>query len=166
MKCKKIKAPKGELKKICEELGMRGKMELGPIIDVVNGVLDNIKKNGDKAVFEYTKKFDKADIDASNVRVTDQEIADAINASTALGYPGGMLVVNPIPEEYSMDADVINRAIDDAIAEANEKGVKGKETTPFLLAKIKDITKGSSLAANIQLVYNNVRLAAKIAASL
>jgi pseudouridine-5'-phosphate glycosidase len=95
-----------------------------------------------------------------------KEIADAINASKKLGYPGGMLVVNPIPEEYSMDADVINRAIDDAIEEAKEKGIKGKETTPFLLAKIKDLTKGSSLAANIQLVYNNVRLAAKIAASL
>ena len=78
MKCKKIKAPQGELKKICEELGMRGKMELGPIIDVVNDVLDDIKKNGDAAVFKYTKKFDKADITAENVRVTDQEIADAI----------------------------------------------------------------------------------------
>ena len=94
------------------------------------------------------------------------EIAAAIRASEQLGYPGGMLVVNPIPEEYSMDADVINKAIDDAIDEANRQGIKGKETTPFLLAKIKDITGGSSLAANIQLVYNNVRLAAKIAANL
>ena len=95
-----------------------------------------------------------------------KEIADAIRASGELGYPGGMLVVNPIPEEYSMDADEINRAIDDAIEEAKERGVKGKETTPFLLARIKDITKGSSLDANIQLVYNNVRLAARIAAYL
>ena len=95
-----------------------------------------------------------------------KEIADAIRASRDLGYPGGMLVVNPIPEEYSMDADVINRAIDEAIEEAKAQGIKGKETTPFLLAKIKDITGGSSLAANIQLVYNNVRLAAKIAANL
>jgi len=95
-----------------------------------------------------------------------QEIANAIKASSGLGYAGGMLIVNPIPEEYSMDADVINKAIDDAIREANEQGIKGKETTPFLLAKIKDITGGSSLAANIQLVYNNVRLAAKIAANL
>ncbi len=94
------------------------------------------------------------------------EIAGAIKASAQLGYPGGMLVVNPIPEEYSMDADVINKAIDDAIEEAKKQGIKGKETTPFLLAKIKDITGGSSLAANIQLVYNNVRLAAKIAAEL
>ena len=95
-----------------------------------------------------------------------KEIAGAINASKELGYPGGMLIVNPIPEAYSMDADVINKAIDDAIEEAKAQGIKGKETTPFLLAKIKDITGGSSLAANIQLVYNNVRLAAKIAANL
>ncbi len=93
-------------------------------------------------------------------------IADAICAAQEIGFQGGMLVVNPIPEEYSMDADVINKAIDEAIAEANAKGIKGKDTTPFLLAKIKDITGGSSLSANIQLVYNNVRLAARIAANL
>ena len=95
-----------------------------------------------------------------------QSIAAAVNASRELNYPGGMLVVNPIPEAFSMDADVINKAIDDAIEEAKKQGIKGKETTPFLLAKIKDITGGSSLEANIALVYNNVRLAAKIAASL
>ena len=95
-----------------------------------------------------------------------KEIAKAICAARELGYPGGMLVVNPIPEEYSMDADVINKAIDEAIEEAKKQGIKGKETTPFLLAKIKDITGGSSLSANIQLVYNNVRLAARIAADL
>jgi len=93
-------------------------------------------------------------------------IADAICAAQEIGFGGGMLVVNPIPEEYSMDADVIGRAIDEAIEEAKKLGIKGKETTPFLLAKIKDITGGSSLAANIQLVYNNVRLAAQIAANL
>ena len=95
-----------------------------------------------------------------------QEIASAINAARDLSYAGGMLVVNPIPEEYSMDADVINKAIDEAIEDAKRQGIKGKETTPFLLAKIKDITGGSSLDANIQLVYNNVRLAARIAAAL
>ena len=65
-----------------------------------------------------------------------------------------------------MDPDVINKAIDEAIAEANRLGIKGKETTPFLLAKIKDLTDGSSLDSNIQLVYNNVRLAAQTAAAL
>ena len=83
-----------------------------------------------------------------------------------LGLRGGMLVTNPIPEEYSMDHEVINKAIDEAVAEANRLGIHGKETTPFLLAKIKDITGGDSLASNIQLVYNNARLAAKTACEL
>ena len=83
-----------------------------------------------------------------------------------MGLGGGMLVTNPIPEEYSMDHEVINKAIDEAVAEANKLGIHGKETTPFLLAKIKDITGGDSLASNIQLVYNNARLAAKTAGEL
>ena len=83
-----------------------------------------------------------------------------------MGLKTGMLVTNPIPEEYSMDADVINKAIDEAVAEAKEQGIHGKATTPFLLAKIKDITGGSSLDANIQLGYNNARLAAKTACQL
>ena len=87
-------------------------------------------------------------------------------AQRDLGLKGGMLVTNPIPEEYSMDADVINKAIDEAVAEANKLGIHGKETTPFLLAKIKDLTGGDSLASNIQLVYNNARLAAKTAGEL
>ena len=77
-----------------------------------------------------------------------------------------MLVTNPIPEEYSMPTDVINKAIDEAIAEANRQGIRGKETTPFLLAKVKDLTGGDSLASNIQLVLNNARLAARTAAAL
>ena len=79
---------------------------------------------------------------------------------------GGLLVGNPIPEEYSMDPAVINKAIDEAIEEAKRLGIRGKATTPFLLAKIKDITGGDSLASNIQLVLNNAALAAKTAAAL
>ena len=97
---------------------------------------------------------------------TPDEIAAAFRAKLDMDLKGGMLVTNPIPEAYSMDPAVINKAIDDAIAEANRKGVKGKQTTPFLLAKIKDITGGDSLASNIQLVYNNARLAAQIAKGL
>ena len=77
-----------------------------------------------------------------------------------------MLVTNPIPEEYSMDPDVINKAIDEAIAEAKEQGIHGKATTPFLLAKVKELTGGNSLDSNIQLVYNNAALAAKTACEL
>ena len=97
---------------------------------------------------------------------TPEELAAAFRAKLAMGLGGGMLVTNPIPEEYSMDPDRINAAIDQALAECAEKGIKGKDTTPFLLARIKDITGGDSLASNIQLVLNNARLAAKVAALL
>ena len=97
---------------------------------------------------------------------TPAEIAKAFYVKRALGLRGGMLVTNPIPEEYSMDADVINTAIEKAVAEAEEQGIHGKATTPFLLAKIKEITGGSSLDSNIQLVFNNARLAAATACEL
>ena len=97
---------------------------------------------------------------------TPEQLAVAFHAQREMGLKTGMLVTNPIPEEYSMDADVINKAIDEAVEEAREQGIHGKATTPFLLAKIKDITGGSSLDANIQLVYNNAKLAAKTAGEL
>ena len=97
---------------------------------------------------------------------TPAELAAAFHAKRVMGLRGGMLVANPIPEAYSMDADVINTAIDRAIAEAKEQGIHGKAVTPFLLAKVKDLTGGESLDSNIQLVYNNARLAAKTAVEL
>ena len=97
---------------------------------------------------------------------TPEELAAAFRAKLEMGLKGGMLVTNPIPEEYSMDPDRINAAIDQAVAEAKEQGIQGKETTPFLLARIKDLTGGDSLASNIQLVLNNARLAARTAALL
>ncbi|MBR3711272.1 MAG: pseudouridine-5'-phosphate glycosidase [Bacteroidales bacterium] len=97
---------------------------------------------------------------------TPEELAAAFRAKQEMGLGGGMLVTNPIPEEYSMDADRINAAIDEAVADAKRLGIRGKETTPYLLARIKDITGGDSLAANIELVLNNARLAAKVAACL
>ncbi len=97
---------------------------------------------------------------------TPEELAAAFKAKLQMGLQGGMLVTNPIPEAYSMDPDRINKAIDQAIEECNAKGIKGKDTTPFLLARIKDITGGDSLASNIQLVLNNARLAARTATLL
>ena len=97
---------------------------------------------------------------------TPEELARTFFVKQDMGLGGGMLVTNPIPEEYSMDHEVINKAIDEAIAESRALGIHGKETTPFLLAKIKDLTGGDSLASNIQLVYNNARLAAATAVEL
>ena len=95
---------------------------------------------------------------------TPKEIAAAFHAQRAMGLKGGMLVTNPIPEEYAMEDGVINRAIEQAVAESVEQGIKGKEITPFLLARVADLTGGDSLESNIQLVYNNARLASRIAA--
>ena len=97
---------------------------------------------------------------------TPAELAAAFRASLDLGLRGGMLVTNPIPEEFAMDHEVINRAIDEAVAQANAHGIHGKATTPFLLAKVKELTGGDSLDSNIQLVFNNARLAAQTAAEL
>jgi len=97
---------------------------------------------------------------------TPKELAEAFRAKLSMGLQGGMLVTNPIPEQYAMPKEVIDQAIDQAIAESVRLGIKGKETTPFLLAKIKDITGGDSLDSNIQLVLNNARLAALTAKEL
>ena len=92
-----------------------------------------------------------------------EELAAAFKASQDLGLKGGMLVTNPIPEEYAMPPETINAAIDQAIAECNAKGIHGKATTPFLLARVAELTGGDSLASNIRLVCNNAKIAAQTA---
>ena len=93
-------------------------------------------------------------------------VAKAWAAKLEMGMQGGMVVANPIPEEYAMDLDYINSNIEAAVEECNRLGIKGKETTPFLLDKIQKLTEGKSLAANIQLVYNNAKVATQIACEL
>lgn len=92
------------------------------------------------------------------------DIAAAMQAKWSLELRGGMVVANPIPEQYAMPRDKIDAAIEQALREAEEQGVAGKESTPFLLARVCELTGGNSLAANIQLVLNNARLASAIAA--
>ncbi|MDD3410827.1 MAG: pseudouridine-5'-phosphate glycosidase [Eubacteriales bacterium] len=94
---------------------------------------------------------------------TPDEIAAAIHVKDECDLKGGMLVVNPIPEQYAMQEGPMNECIERAIAMADEQGIKGKKITPFLLDKIKTLTEGKSLEANIQLVLNNARLGAQIA---
>lgn len=94
------------------------------------------------------------------------EIAKTFAIKQACNLKGGMLVTNPIPEEYSMDRKLIDNTIEEAIKEANDLGIHGKDTTPFLLDKIQKLTGGKSLDSNIALVYNNVKLGAQIATEL
>ena len=97
---------------------------------------------------------------------TPEEIAKMLKVKWDLGLNGGMVVANPIEEQYQMDYDIIMDAIDKAVKQADENGIKGKDATPFLLEKVKEITGGDSLESNIMLVYNNASLGAKIAVEL
>ena len=94
------------------------------------------------------------------------ELAAAFKAQRELGFNNGMLVTNPIPEQYAMDKAVIDAAIEQALRESVEQGIKGKETTPFLLARVSELTGGDSLDSNIQLVFNNAKVAALTAVEL
>jgi pseudouridine-5'-phosphate glycosidase len=93
-------------------------------------------------------------------------LAAALKAKWDLGLEGGVVIANPIPEQYEMDYDAITNAITSALKELDERGVKGKESTPFLLGKVKEITGGASLESNIQLVYSNAKVGAQIAVEL
>lgn len=92
-----------------------------------------------------------------------QEIADRMKAADALGLQGGMLIANPIPTEYEIPNEEISQIIDQALAEEKAAGIHGKDSTPFLLAKIVELTEGRSLETNIQLVYHNAKVGAQIA---
>lgn len=94
------------------------------------------------------------------------DIAAVLQAKWETGLAGGVLVANPIPEEYALDPVEIENIISTALAEAREEGVRGKATTPFLLARIHELTGGASEVANKALVWSNVRLASKIAIAL
>ena len=97
---------------------------------------------------------------------TPNELAAAFKAKLDLGIHGGMLVGNPIPKEYAMSKGMADRAIEIAVKKAEENNIKGKELTPFLLTLVKEMTGGMSLDSNIELVYNNAKLAAKPAVQL
>ena len=97
---------------------------------------------------------------------TPEELAAAFRAGREMGLKSGMLVCNPIPEEFAMPKAVIDEAIDRAIAECAEKGIHGKATTPFLLARVAELTGGDSLASNIRLVFNNAKVAAQTAVAM
>ena len=93
----------------------------------------------------------------------EAEAARVMKAKWEAGLKGGLIIANPVPEEYAMDSDQMAKIIDEAVAESREKGIKGKKITPFLLARIVELTGGESLNTNIQLAFHNARCAARIA---
>ncbi|MBK7262612.1 MAG: pseudouridine-5'-phosphate glycosidase [Rubrivivax sp.] len=92
-----------------------------------------------------------------------EALALAMHAHWQLGLKGGLVIANPIPAQHEMPRERIDAAIDQALAEAAAQGIQGKASTPFLLARVADLTGGDSLAANIALVLNNAALAAQVA---
>ncbi len=110
--------------------------------------------------------FSSASDNKLNARVdTPEEVAQIMKYSRELNFPGGIVVANPIPKESEIPAEEIESIIDQALAEEIKVGIKGKDSTPFLLAKIVELTEGRSLEANIALVFNNAKLGAQIAAA-
>ena len=91
-----------------------------------------------------------------------EEIAEAMKVKRELGLNGGMIIANPVPEEFSMDKKIIDEAIEASLTKADKNNIKGKDVTPFLLSEINNITGGTSLESNIRLVMNNAKLAAEI----
>ena len=111
----------------------------------------------------YTRESEyKCEQTASSV----ENLAQIIKCNDEFGLNQGSLILNPIPNEDSLDSQVMNKAIDEALVEMNKKGISGKEVTPFLLSKVVDLTKGKSLESNISLIKNNARLAGKLAVEL
>lgn len=101
-----------------------------------------------------------------NTRVdSPDEIANIMKYSDALDFDGGILVTNPVSEADEIPESEISGIIDEALVEEQKAGVKGKDSTPFLLAKIVELTGGKSLETNIALVYNNAKLGAQVAVS-
>lgn len=117
---------------------------------------------GDEFPAFYTSR---SGLKAENRMDSAADIAAMLKARWGLGLGGGAVIANPIPKESEMPAGLINDAIDKALAEAEARGVKGKDVTPFLLARVKDLTGGDSLESNIALVLNNAALAAELAAA-
>ncbi|MCF6295363.1 MAG: pseudouridine-5'-phosphate glycosidase [Flavobacteriaceae bacterium] len=108
-----------------------------------------------KSGFKVNNKLDSA-----------SEIADLLKTKWDLKLKGGVIIANPIPKDKQLDFEVMKNAIDKALIQEKELGIKGKDSTPFLLGKVKELTDGLSLDANIALVYNNAKLAAQIAQEL
>jgi len=96
----------------------------------------------------------------------EKEAAGIIRVMQDLELGGGMIIANPVPEEYALSMEYMNEVIEEAVRAAEKEGIKGKKLTPYLLNKIKELTGGKSLQANIELIKNNARVAAKIAYEL
>lgn len=144
--------------------GIKSVLDLGLTLEYLetNGVPVIGFKTNELPAFYSQKSGFKVDYRLDSAR----EIATLIKTKWQMNLTGGVVITNPIPEKDELDHNLITKTINTAILEAEKNKIKGKENTPYLLAKVKELTDGKSLNANIQLVYNNAKLAADIAVKM
>ncbi|MBJ7554609.1 pseudouridine-5'-phosphate glycosidase [Marinomonas spartinae] len=111
----------------------------------------------------YTRESDQT---VDFTMPTPESIGEFLQAKWSMNLHGGAVIANPIPEEFAMDKATIDKAVNQALSELDEQGISGKDSTPFLLARVAELTGGNSLASNIRLVFNNAQLATQIAKHL
>lgn len=108
----------------------------------------------------------KSNYKCEQVSDSVENLANIIRYNDEIGLNQGSLIVNPIPEEYSLDEELMNTAIDKALKEMNNLQIQGKDVTPYLLSKVVELTEGKSLESNIALIKNNAKLAGQLAVEL
>ncbi len=141
--------------------GVKSILDIGLTLEYLetNGVPVVGYKTKEMPAFYSRRSGFSVDYKAENPK----EIAEALKTKWGMDLKGGMIIANPIKEEDAMNHEEITNAINDALFEAGKLGIKGKNITPYLLGKVKDLTEGKSLESNIKLVYNNAMVGAKIA---
>lgn len=144
--------------------GAKSILDLGRTLEVLEtGGVPVLGYGTDVFPAFYTRESDFG-VDA---RVDDPGmLAKILHTKWALGLGGGVLVANPVPKDDAMEPEAINGVIEQALCEADANDIKGKDVTPFLLNRVKQLTGGSSLRANIALVRNNARVAGELAVAL
>ena len=118
-------------------------------------------KTSDLPAFYSTKSGFKVDYRIDSA----VDIAQILKTKWDLSIDGGVLVTIPIPQEFELTLDIMNKAINEAITQADSENIIGKDITPYLLSKVNELTHGESLEANMKLIKNNAALAAKIASN-
>ena len=147
--------------------GVKSILDIGKTLEYLEtlGVgVYTLENNGSKqfpAFFSSASGFEST----YNCR-NEKEVARIIQTNLKTGLGTGLLIGVPIPAQYSVDPEFIEKAINEALLDANRLRIKGKNVTPFLLERINQITKGQSLASNVSLIKNNAKTSAKIAIEL
>lgn len=95
-----------------------------------------------------------------------EQVAAILDAKWSLGLAGGAVIANPIPEDHALNAEELESTVERALAEASERGILGKEITPFLLGRLRELTEGRTLEANVALIRDNARVGGAIAVAL